>query len=306
MAVTMSAFEPLVTIVIPVYNGQDFLADAIDSALSQSYGNIEVIVVNDGSTDQTEEIAKSYGKKVRYFYKTNGGCASALNFAIKRAKGRYISWLSHDDLYFFDKIEQQVEVLTHLQNRNSIVISNYVQFSTSCVRHSDLLSCTEREPLENFRLCKVDCIDSQKICKSTVVSFLFGGIINGCTLLIPKELFDKVGYFNEELLTTQDYDMWFRFVQSNVDFVFADHYVVKSRQHEKQGTITQAHICKKEECLLFKKAGIVFFGVIARMDRTLFRPVRWRLRRSKSWFLLFCLILLRCPLRFCARIMDKV
>ena len=68
----MSEFNPLVSIVIPVYNGSNYMQEAIDSALAQTYENIEVIVVNDGSTDNTDEIARSYGDKIKYFVKENG------------------------------------------------------------------------------------------------------------------------------------------------------------------------------------------------------------------------------------------
>ena len=74
--------EPKVSIVIPVYNGEDYIREAINSALAQTYKNCEVIVVNDGSTDGTETIVKSYGDKVRYFSKENGGVSSALNLGI--------------------------------------------------------------------------------------------------------------------------------------------------------------------------------------------------------------------------------
>ena len=66
--------NPKVSIVIPVYNGENYMKEAIDSALAQTYDNCEIIVVNDGSTDHTDMIAKSYGHKIRYFSKDNGGC----------------------------------------------------------------------------------------------------------------------------------------------------------------------------------------------------------------------------------------
>ena len=80
----MTNYSPLVSIVIPVYKGATYMRIAIDSALAQTYLNTEVIVVNDGSPDdgETEKIALSYGDKIRYFTKPNGGCASALNFGI--------------------------------------------------------------------------------------------------------------------------------------------------------------------------------------------------------------------------------
>ena len=89
-------FNPLVSIVIPVFNGSNYLREAIDSALGQTYKSIEVIVVNDGSNDggKTREIVLSYGGRVRYFEKENGGVASALNEGLKEMNGEYFSWLS--------------------------------------------------------------------------------------------------------------------------------------------------------------------------------------------------------------------
>ena len=104
--------KPLVSIIIPVYNGGNYLSEAIDSALNQTYENIEIIVVNDGSQDdlKTEQIALSYGERITYVSKENGGSSSALNVGIRTMKGEYFSWLSHDDLYLPEKIEKQVEV----------------------------------------------------------------------------------------------------------------------------------------------------------------------------------------------------
>ena len=119
--------KPLVSIIIPVYNGANYLKDAIDSALAQTYPNVEVLVINDGSNDNglTENIALSYGDKIRYFYKENGGVASALNLAIKNMKGEYFSWLSHDDMYYPNKIERQIQELYKNGDLKSIVYSAY-------------------------------------------------------------------------------------------------------------------------------------------------------------------------------------
>ncbi|QQS18926.1 glycosyltransferase family 2 protein [Candidatus Saccharibacteria bacterium] len=100
---------PKVSIVIPVYNGSNYLREAIDSALAQTYKNVETIVVNDGSTDggATEKIAKSYGSKIRYYNKENGGVASTLNFGTQKMTGEYFSWLSHDDLYEKERLKSK-------------------------------------------------------------------------------------------------------------------------------------------------------------------------------------------------------
>ena len=86
-------YEPLVSIVIPAYNASNYLAEAIDSALAQTYPNVEIIVVNDGSRDDgaTRAVALSYGDQIRYFEKPNGGSSSALNTGIANMKGEWFS-----------------------------------------------------------------------------------------------------------------------------------------------------------------------------------------------------------------------
>ena len=122
----MNIGNPLVSIVIPVYNGADYLAEAIDSAIAQTYSNIEIIVVNDGSTDDgaTERVARAYGNRIKYYSKPNGGVATALNYAIKRMNGDYFSWLSHDDVYLPEKVERQIKKLEELDGEMVILYSN--------------------------------------------------------------------------------------------------------------------------------------------------------------------------------------
>ena len=186
-----SKYNPLVSIIIPVYNGENYVEKAIESALNQTYKNIEVVVVNDGSTDDTEKIVKKYGEKVRYFSKENGGVASALNYGINVAKGSYVSWLSHDDMYDARKIEEEVN---YIHEDNEIIICNVT------------LIDKDDKVIE-------ECIIPDMFEKS-VKTFLAANpyvALNGCAMLIPKSLFEKYGYFDELLKYTQDYDLWFRF-----------------------------------------------------------------------------------------------
>ena len=115
--------DPLVSIVIPVYNGANYMREAIDSALAQTYSNIEIIVVNDGSNDggATRDIALSYGDKIRYFEKENGGVSTALNLGIKNMRGKYFSWLSHDDVYLPEKIQVEIDALRKAGDMSRVV-----------------------------------------------------------------------------------------------------------------------------------------------------------------------------------------
>ena len=218
-------FNPLVSIIIPVYGGEKYLRGAIDSALDQTYKNIEIIIVNDGSTDSSEEIVNSYNdKRIRYFKKENGGVSTALNLGIKNAKGEYISWLSHDDVYFSDKIEKQIEALSKLnkdKRDKTILYSNWV------------LIDKDSKKFDEFRIEKR--YDAMKL--NYPLYPILNCIINGCTLLIPKKCFYEVGLFDPKLRATQDYDLWFRMFPK-YNLLFQPNFFVKFRYHESQGSNT--------------------------------------------------------------------
>jgi len=205
---------PRITVVIPVYNGANFLRCAIDSAINQTYNNIEVLIVDDGSTDngRTQAIAKSYGSKVVYFYKKNGGVSSALNLGIRNMSGDYFSWLSHDDLYLPKRIEILVK---NLKNNNEIIFSSYY--------------------LANFNLKKlVKSNINKKYIKNFSLWLLLNRSLNGCSLLIPRKIIKK-NLFDETKRVVQDYDLWIRLAWK-YRFIFVDNPLTISRQHELQFT----------------------------------------------------------------------
>jgi len=210
--------NPKVSIIIPVYNGANYLAEAIDSVLAQTYDNIEIIVVNDGSTDNTEEIIKRYKDKIRYYKKENGGVATALNLAIEKAEGEYISWLSHDDIYYPDKIESQISYLHDQNISRAIIFGDVMLISSSGDKIADK-RMSER------------CIKSLKC----LLAIDIKDTLNGCTMLFPKEIFDEFGKFNVDLKYTQDYSMWFNLLKNDVPFIYLDKPLIFSRQHDDQG-----------------------------------------------------------------------
>jgi glycosyltransferase involved in cell wall biosynthesis len=229
-------FEPLVSIVIPVYNGANYLELAIDSALAQSYKNIEIVVVNDGSDDNgaTERIARAYGDRIRYFGKKNGGVASALNLAVSEARGQFISWLSHDDLYASDKIEYQIAHLAEQpEPARCVIYGDYSIFSNTSTE-ATAIAMPHTDPAD-FRYF----ITTQNV-------------LHGCTLLVPKAAFNKHGPFDEGLRTTQDYDFWFRIAQ-DFDFLHLPGVVVKSRSHEEQGTNKMRDVALAEANVLLSR-----------------------------------------------------
>lgn len=193
----LQKFQPLVSIVIPVYNGSNYMREAIDSALAQTYPNIEIIVVNDGSTDNTDEIAKSYGNRIRYFIKENGGVATALNLAIENMRGEYFSWLSHDDVYLPEKIESQINILRNLDDKTTVIYGGYKYINE------------KGETLREIHLESDFSLDDLH----KPLFALFHEQLSGCTLLIHTSHFQRVGIFDTTLKTTQDYDLWFRILR---------------------------------------------------------------------------------------------
>lgn len=221
-------FNPKVSIIIPVYNWEDYLSDAIDSALAQTYNNIEILVINDGSTDNwaTEKVAKSYGDKINYINKENWGVASALNLWIEKMTWEYFSWLSHDDLYTPDKVKEQVNFLKNIENKDYIIpFSDYTFVDKN---------------LKEINYVKIKYSEKEFLYKLVINSFL-----NGCTMLIPKKAFDEIWVFENELKTSQDYHLWFRMMKK-YKFLNVWKSLVKSRQHAWQDSKSKVYQSMKE------------------------------------------------------------
>lgn len=218
------AFAPLVSIVIPVYNGGNFMREAIDSALAQTYENIEVIVVNDGSCDngETDRIARSYGDRIRYFLKENGGVSTALNIGIQNMRGEYFSWLSHDDAYHPGKIQQQIAELSALEDKTTVIKcgTEYMDASSAIISKRKR-TADQPKPMR---------------CDQALQRLFLGGGYNGCALLIHKSVFDQCGLFDERLRFNQDGFMWSKMFLKGYSLYSSPYIGVKSRIHSGQLT----------------------------------------------------------------------
>lgn len=224
--------RPLVSIIIPVYNGSNYLREAIDSALAQTYDNIEVLVVNDGSDDggETERIALSYGERIRYFHQENGGVGSALNLGIDNMRGEYFSWLSHDDLYTKDKVAAQVEAVLEEPDPTTIIFSGYESIDGITGKSLGVIEVSQAYTARQL---------------SQPLFCLFRGLVHGCTLLIHRSHFERVGHFDPSLPTTQDYDLWFRIFRDQ-HIRFLPGVYVRSRVHPGQGSRIGDHLAESD------------------------------------------------------------
>lgn len=222
---------PKVSIIIPVYNGSKYLREAVDSALGQTYPNVEIIIVNDGSNDEgaTERIALSYGNTIRYFFKENGGVSTALNLGIAKMTGEYFSWLSHDDAYYPQKIEVQIKYLLDNRLMDTILYSGYELIDES----SRTIAQIKPDSLYTEEKLNIPLLPIVK------------GLINGCSLLIHKSHFNKAGLFDENLKIAQDYALWFTMFRG-ARIHFLPGIYVRTRIHHEQQTHRKEELGLKE------------------------------------------------------------
>jgi len=228
--------KPLVSIVIPVYNGSNYLKEAIDSALNQTYKNIEIIVVNDGSNDEgkTRDIALSYGDRVRYFEKENGGVSTALNLGIEQMRGEYFSWLSHDDIYYADKVETEINYIMESDGEFEAVYSRF-----------DRLTMPDRKIGRNLRH-----VYDLKYMECGFFAVIFG-YIYGCTLLADKRLFDRYGLFDTELRMAQDNVKWYEmFKDKKIGYI--DRALIALRNHEEQESRKASNFLSENDACYLK------------------------------------------------------
>lgn len=228
----MCSYEPKVSIVIPAFNASNYLEEAIQSALMQTYRNFEIIVINDGSKDDgaTAKVAEKYAGKIRYFEKENGGSSSALNTGIRNMEGEWFSWLSHDDLYEPEKVERQIRYLNALQIDDQDMHKQILFCASECIN-------SQGRKLANASKSRLYSL-SQKIASLPGNEYLMaeptGYIFNGCSCLVHRSVFQQIGLFDENLRLLNDVDMWYRMYANGFNIHYIPEVLVYWRIHDKQ------------------------------------------------------------------------
>ena len=196
--------EHLVSAIIPVYNGERYVAEAIESVLVQTYHPFELIVVDDGSTDGSADIVKGFTPEVRYFFQPNAGLAAARNCGIRLAKGNYFAFLDADDLWVEDKLGYQMRTFDN-QPELDMVFGYVKQF------HSPELSPAVKQ--------KIHCPAE---------------IIPGCsagTMLIRREAFFRVGLFETNWRIGEFMDWYLRAKEHNLKSLMRPEVLLRRRLH---------------------------------------------------------------------------
>jgi len=189
------ASNPLISVLVPTYNQADYLPQTLDSLLSQTYKNWEAIVVNDGSTDATQLVLEKYASKdsrFHVFHKKNGGTGSALNEALRNARGEWICWLSSDDLFLPSKLK--------------IHTYGFKKHPHIKVFHTDYYVLSDEQVFPSG----IDCAEFIPPVQLQVLKFFHANYFNGISICIHRSVFERIGHFKENLRNGQDFDMWLR------------------------------------------------------------------------------------------------
>ncbi len=212
--------KPIFTVIVPTYNQAQYLGEALDSLINQSFPFWEAVVVNDGSTDSTLEVINDYCKKdsrIRAYHKENGGVASALNVGIQNAKGEWICWLSSDDLFEPYKLETHFEAINKHPD---------IKFFHT---HWYLLLDETKQKIAPPLWLAIPPIEFQ------VTRFFWANYVHGNAIAVNRSVFEKVGLFNESFRQGQDFDMWLRISKSFVSY-YIDKRTCITRIHKGQTT----------------------------------------------------------------------
>ena len=189
-----------ISVIIPTYNRKKTLARAIQSVINQSLSPFEILIIDDGSNDGTEEWVKENFQNIKYIYQNNRGVSSARNIGIENANGDWVAFLDSDDEWLSNKLHEQVKAIESnpkikLFHTNEIWVRNGVRVN----------QMKKHKKYGGYIFEK--CLDMCRVSPSSV--------------LIQKEVFDNIGVFDESLRVCEDYDLWLR-ITSKYPVVFLD------------------------------------------------------------------------------------
>jgi GT2 family glycosyltransferase len=205
--------SPIVSVIIPTYNRWPLVGDAIDSVLAQSYGDFEVIVVDDGSTDYTVQQLSGFGSRLRVLQQRNRGVSAARNLAARQARGKYLAFLDSDDLWLPEKLEIQTVFME--QNPSVQICQTEEVWIRNGVRVNP--KSKHRKPSGDIFL------PSLELC-----------LVSPSAVMLTRELFERIGGFDETLPVCEDYDLWLRIALNHLVPLINDTLVIKRGGHADQ------------------------------------------------------------------------
>lgn len=239
----------LVSVIIPTYNRAGLIHETVDSVLAQTYRALEVIVVDDGSKDHTNQVIRSYGDKVVYRYKENGGQASARNLGIQIAQGQYIAFIDSDDLWTPHKLERQMDAL---------LSSQYVW------AYCDVELFQEQQILGRYS-------DSHQPYQHQIAhQLLLDNFIASPSPIVSREVFEQVGYFDEDqqLRSREDWEMWLR--------IAAAYPVAYIREALARYRVHASNVTRQEDVLTLHRSQLKVLEKALTCASAVYTPVKQR------------------------------
>ena len=227
----MNTMPPLVSVIIPTYNSAHFLPTTLDSVIAQTYKNLEVVIVDDGSTDETKEVVSKYSScmNLKYIIQPHsGGPSRPRNRGIKESSGDFISLFDSDDIMLKDKVERAIRFLTRFRHIG-LVFTDFVNFDEET-------GFSSRRFLHAYsRFLAIDKEEGQKKCyiisrTSAFETLFYENYIATPSVVIPRDVLSEVGYFNDHVTSGDDRDMWFR-ISRKYDIGFIDMVSFHRRVH---------------------------------------------------------------------------
>lgn len=232
--------QPLVSVIIPLYNAEKYIAETIVNLLQQTYKNIEILIINDGSTDNSLSRALNYeSDRVKIFSQINKGASSARNYGLKAAKGEFIQFLDADDLLSENKIEEQVKLL--ISNPNKVAVCSTIHFFDG-----ELIKKKEIEH-DWFYANFDNPID--------FLIWLYGGYSNNAGMiqpnswLTPKHIIDKAGFWNEQLTVDDDGEFFCRVLLASKGTVYSPNAINYYRKFKKGNNLSSKKSKKAYESI---------------------------------------------------------
>jgi glycosyltransferase involved in cell wall biosynthesis len=253
------AVKPMISIIIPTYNGGKYICQTIESALNQTFTDVEILVIDDGSDESLSELLAQYSGRIQYIYKERSGPAASRNLGIKLSRGAYLAFLDHDDLWHPDKLKIQAGIMA--DNPQCALVYSY-----------PVLIDAEGKKIPNEG-------PSHFPSGSVVLDFLLKNrITTFSAVLVRKSVFDLTGLLDEspEVMTCDDYDMWLR-ISDVSEVIFAQGDLVYYRIHS--GNLVKsydqnlrAHMCILEK---FLKSSVRLKQLPATLVRAIVRENRY-------------------------------
>jgi glycosyltransferase involved in cell wall biosynthesis len=239
-----------VSVILPCYNGAQWISRAIESILAQTYENFELVIVDDGSSDDSKTIIAPYlyDERIRYIYTDNRGFSSAINRGIKESNGIFIGFIGQDDLWMPIKLESQLGYINKHINIDLL--------------HSNYYSIDPKERIIRVENAKTPDFSR----KEEVIKRLFlNNFIGFETVLVKRQCFDKVGFFDERMMGFSDHDMWLR-IAGSFNIGYLDMPLVKKREHRFQLSKVNSEAVLRDEFLMVKKA-IYHYPFLKKVER---------------------------------------